>query len=100
MWEICLDVTGVSKNKAHLGNIPQFRIYTYKRVVCVCLCVCLSAFYRPHDICPICGTPSEYSDSSQAVAGGPARAGKRMHSDLARARARMPNNFSTKLSLC
>ena len=46
----------------------------------VCLLVCWSAFYRPHDICPLCGAVSEYSESSQAVAGGPARrAGKRMH---------------------
>ena len=34
-------------------------VYTYKRVVCVCLFVCWSAFYRPHDICPLCGTASE-----------------------------------------
>ena len=38
----------------------------------MCLSVCLSAFYRPHDICPLCGAASEYSVSSQAVAGGPA----------------------------
>ena len=41
------------------------------------LSVGLSAFYRPHDICPLCGAASEYSESSQAVAGG---ACKRMHS--------------------
>ena len=59
-------------------------IYTYKRAVCVCL----SAFYRPHGICPLCGAASEYCESSQAVAGGPARrAGKCMHSARARARA-------------
>ena len=49
----------------------------------VCLSVCLSAFYRPHDICPLCGTASEYSESSQAVAGGPAR----MHRESTRAHA-------------
>ena len=38
------------------------------------------------------------SENSQAVAGGPARARASMHSDLARARARMPYNFSTKKS--
>ena len=38
------------------------------------LSVGLSAFYRPHDSCPLCGAASEYSESSQAVAGGPARA--------------------------
>ena len=60
------------------------------------LSVGLSAFYRQHDICPLCGAASEYSESSQAVAGGPARAGKHA---LARARARMLYNFSTKNSL-
>ena len=69
-------------------------IYTYKRVVCVCLSVCLSAFYRPHDLCPLCGAASEWPRAG-AVAGGPARAGKHA---LARARARMPYNFSTKKS--
>ena len=47
----------------------------------VCLPVCLSSFYRPHDICPLCGAASEYSDSSQVVAG------KRMHSESTRAHA-------------
>ena len=54
----------------------------------VCLFVGLSAFYRPHDICPLCGAASEYSESSQAVAGGPARAaGKHAHSESTRAHA-------------
>ena len=58
----------------------------------VCLLVCLSSFYRPHDICPLCGATSEYSESSQAVAGGPARAAQasmhmRMHSESTRAHA-------------
>ena len=48
------------------------------------------------NICPLCGAASEYSESSQAVAGGPARAGKHA---LVGARARMPYNFSTKNSL-
>ena len=61
-----------------------FYIYTYKRAVCVCW----SAFYRPHDICPLCGAASEYSESSQAVAGGPARAaGKHAHSESTGAHA-------------
>ena len=52
----------------------------------MCLSVCLSAFYRPHDICPLCGASSEYSKSRKAVASGPARrAGKRMHSESKRA---------------
>ena len=62
--------------------------YTYKRVVCVCLLVCLSAFYRPQDICPLCGAASEYSESRRAgavVAGGPARAGKHAQREQARA---------------
>ena len=50
------------------------------------MCVCWSAFYRPHDICPLCGAASEYSESSQAVvAGGPARAGASMQSESTRA---------------
>ena len=54
----------------------------------VCLLVCWSAFYRPHDICPLCGAASEYSESSQAVAGGPAHAaGKHAHSESVRAHA-------------
>ena len=52
----------------------------------MCLFVCLSSFYRPHDICPLCGAASEYSESSQAVAGGPARAaGKHAQREHARA---------------
>ena len=58
----------------------------------MCLLVCwfvgLSAFYRPHDICPLCGAASEYSESSQVVAGGPARAARAsMHSESTRAHA-------------
>ena len=45
----------------------------------VCLLVCWSAFYRPHDICPLCGAASEYSERAGAVAGGPARARASMH---------------------
>ena len=51
----------------------------------MCLFVCLSSFYRPHDICPLCGAASEYSESSQAVAGGSARAGKHAQREHARA---------------
>ena len=36
----------------------------------VCLLVCWSAFYRPQDICPLCGAASKYSETSQGVAGG------------------------------
>ena len=52
------------------------------------LSVGLSAFYRPHDICPLCGAASEWPRAAGAVAGGPARrAGKRMHSESMRAHA-------------
>ena len=55
----------------------------------ICWFVCLSVFfYRPHDICPLCGAASEYSESSQAVAGGPARrAGKHALNESTRAHA-------------
>ena len=55
----------------------------------MCLFVCLSSFYRPHDICPLCGAASEYSESSQAV-GRPRASGQAC---TARARARMPYNL-------
>ena len=59
--------------------------------MCVCLSVGLSAFYRPHDICPLCGAASEFSESRisrrRRVASGPARGGKRMHSESTRAHA-------------
>ena len=62
----------------------------------VCLSVGLSAFYRPHDICPLCGAASEYSER----AAKPSRAAPRRRRASActapRARARMPYNFSTK----
>ena len=38
----------------------------------VCLLVCLSSFYRPHDICPLCGAASEWPR-----AGKPSRAAPR-----------------------
>ena len=51
----------------------------------MCLLVCLSAFYRPHDICPLCGAASEWPRAGSAVAGGPARAGKHAQREHARA---------------
>ena len=51
----------------------------------MCLFVCwfvgLSAFYRPHDISPLCGAASEYFESSRSRRGRPCArgAGKRMH---------------------
>ena len=49
--------------------------------------VCLSAFYRPHDICPLCGAASE----SESRSPGAGKHAQREH-------ARMPYNFSTKKS--
>ena len=69
-------------------------IYTYKRVVCVCLSVGLSAFYRPHDICPLCGAASEWPRAGEPSSRAAPRA--RAQPCTARARARMPYNFSTK----
>ena len=59
------------------------------------LSVGLSAFYRPHDICPLCGAASEYSERAGAVAGGPA--GKHA---LARARARACRTTSQRKYRC
>ena len=78
-------------------TIPNFHlllIYTYKRVVCVCLLVCWSAFYRPHDICPLCGAASEWPREREPSSRAAPRA--RASTCTARARARMPYNFSTK----
>ena len=55
--------------------------------------VCLSAFYRPHDICPLCGAASEFESRSRR--GRPRASGQAC---TARARACMPYNFSTKKS--
>ena len=55
--------------------------------------VCLSAFYRPHDICPLCGAASE--SESRSRRGRPRARGQAC---TARARARMSYNFSTKKS--
>ena len=58
-----------------------------------CVFVYLSAFYRPHDICPLCGAASE--SESRSRRGRPRARGQAC---TARARARMPYNFSTKKS--
>ena len=82
----------------NIGDLTEY-IYTYKRVVCVCLLVCLSAFYRPHNICPLCGAASECpraaKPSRAAPRGRPRASGQAC---TARARARMLYNFSTKKS--
>ena len=51
----------------------------------MCLFVGLSAFYRPHEIFYFAALPP--SPRAGAVAGGPARAGKRMHSESTPAHA-------------
>ena len=79
------------------GRAQYMCIYTYKRVVCVCLLVCLSAFYRPHDICPLCGAASEWPREQEPSSRAAPRAARA--SVHRRVRARMPYNFSTKKSL-
>ena len=39
----------------------------------VCLSVGLSAFYRPHDICPLCGAASEWPREQDQPSSGAAR---------------------------
>ena len=49
--------------------------------------VCLSSFYRPHDICPLCGAASEWPRAGSAVvASGLARGGQ-AHAQREHARA-------------
>ena len=51
------------------------------------MCVCLSAFYRPHDICPLCGAASE-SRRAGAVESRAAPCDRAsMHSESTRAQA-------------
>ena len=54
------------------------------------LLVCLSSFYRPHDICPLCGAASEWpreqeSPSSAAPAAAPRASGQACESTRAHA---------------
>ena len=82
------------REKVHLVLCTSV-IYTYKRVVCVCLSVGLS-------VCFLSATRHlstlrrclRVAERAGAVAGGPARG----QACTARARARMPYNFSTKKS--
>ena len=71
------------------------------------LLVCWSAFYRPHDICPLCGAASEWPREQEPSSRAAPRARGRKHAQraragaqacTARARASMPYNFSTKIS--
>ena len=85
---------------ADLGQL----VYTYKRVVCVCLLVfllvCWSAFYRPHDICPLCGAASEYSERAAKPSRAAPRARRGQACTCSAENTRMPYNcFSTKKSL-
>ena len=59
----------------------------------MCLFVCLYAFYRPHDIFPLCGAASE--SESRSSRGRPRVRGQAC---TATAPARMPYNLSTKKS--
>ena len=55
------------------------------------LLVCLSAFYGPHDICPLCGAASEWPrEQDQPSSGAAPRAGGKcmhVHSESTRAHA-------------
>ena len=62
----------------------------------MCLLVCLSSFYRPHDICPLCGAGSEWPRAAKPSRPGRPRASGQAHAQ--REHARMPYNFSTKKS--
>ena len=61
----------------------------------VCWFVGLSAFYRPHDICPLLRRCLRVSERAGAVAGSPARAGKhaqcREHARACRTTAQRKN---------
>ena len=47
--------------------------------MCVCLLVCWSAFYRPHDICPLCGAASEWPREQEPPSRAAPRAWASMH---------------------
>ena len=51
----------------------------------MCLFVCLSAFYRPHDIYPLCGAASEWPREQPSRRRGRPRARGRKHVRTARA---------------
>ena len=58
----------------------------------MCLFVCLSAFYRPHDICPLCGAASE--SESRSRRGRPRASGQAC---TARARAHAVQLLNEKI---
>ena len=66
---------------ADLGQL----VYTYKRVVCVCLSVCLLFIGHTTFVHFAALAPSGREQPSRRGPGGPARAGKRMHSESTRA---------------
>ena len=54
----------------------------------VCLPVCLSSFYRPHDICPLCGAASEWPREQEPSSRAAPRAARAtMHIESTRAHA-------------
>ena len=97
------DSASTSRYLRNAGRVTL--VYTYKRVVCVCWFVCwlvglsvcfLSATRHLSTLRRCLGVLREQlAKPSRSTP----RAGKRGQSDLARARARMPYNFSTKKSL-
>ena len=71
-------------------------IYTYKRVVCVCLLVCL-LFIGHTTFVHFAALPPSVREQDQPSRAAPRE--RRASACTARARARMPYNFSTKKSL-
>ena len=79
----------------HVQRLPVF-IYTYKRAVCVCLSVCL-LFIGHTTFVHFAALPPSGREQDQPSSRAALRA--RASACTARARARMPYNFSTKKSL-
>ena len=100
--ELCWSVTGWyikfyewSANESMKCRCVEC-IYTYKRVVCVCLLVC-PLFIGHTTFVHFAALPPSFPRAAKPSRAAPrGRRGQAlsMHSDLARARARMPYNFS------
>ena len=69
------------------NNVDRTSIPIKEQCVFVCWFVGLSAFYRPHDICPLCGAASEYSESSRSRRGQPRAPRGQAHAQREHARA-------------
>ena len=75
-----------SGNRTSFDDIKFYNVSIPLKEQCVfvCLLVCWSAFYWPHDICPLCGAASEWPREQPSCRGRP-RARGQAHA-LARAR--------------